>query len=93
VTDVSSSHISLAWDEPSKDGGSPITGYYVERRQPFSTRWTRVNKKPIASTSYTVKDVVEDTEYEFRIVAENKAGCGKPDEIERKIRTKDPFGE
>lgn len=33
---------------------------------------------PMLGTKYTVDDVLEDTEYEFRVVAVNKSGPGHP---------------
>lgn len=29
---------------PDKDGGSPITGYDVERKEASSTKWIKINK-------------------------------------------------
>ena len=31
--------IELAWEPPVKDGGSPITGYVVERRTAANYKW------------------------------------------------------
>ena len=33
--------ITLQWEPPTKDGGKPITGYVVEKRERGSKRWTK----------------------------------------------------
>lgn len=40
-------HIKIKWNPPKKDGGAPITGYNVERKDPKSGRWIKVNKEPV----------------------------------------------
>ena len=34
----------LTWKAPEFDGGSPVTGYYVERRQGYTDRWIKVRQ-------------------------------------------------
>ncbi|KAG5196277.1 hypothetical protein JEQ12_010963 [Ovis aries] len=60
------------------DGGAPGLHYIVEQRKKGSNLWVPVNKDPIQGTKYTVDDVLEDTEYELRVVAANKSGPGHP---------------
>jgi len=57
----------------------------------FSTRWTKMNKTPVTKCRLDVKDLVEFSEYVFRIVAENEAGPGKPSAVTGTIVAKDPF--
>jgi len=33
--------ITLSWEPPTKDGGKPIKGYIVEKREKGSKRWTK----------------------------------------------------
>ena len=42
IDDLSKSACTICWKAPESDGGSPIIGYYVERKQPFSSMWTKV---------------------------------------------------
>lgn len=51
-SDIAKDSLSLAWYEPDEDGGSPITGYWVERYEPDHDKWIRCNKLPIKDTNY-----------------------------------------
>lgn len=84
--------MTLTWEVPQKDGGSPITGYIVERCQQPGSRWVKVNKKPVPDTMYTVPDLIENTDYKFRVAAENSVGVGKPSEPTSSITVKQPYG-
>ena len=33
--------VTLSWQKPSKDGGNPIRGYVVEKRDKGAKRWTK----------------------------------------------------
>lgn len=51
-SDIAKDSLTLSWYEPDEDGGSPITGYWVERYEPDHDRWIRCNKLPIKDTNY-----------------------------------------
>lgn len=70
---ASSAHIT--WHEP-KDNGSPILGYWVERKEENSKYWTRVNRALINSPEVKVRGLQEGLTYIFRVCAENLAGPG-----------------
>lgn len=91
VEDLGPSHVTLVWEEPDFDGGSKVAGYYIEKRQGSSSRWIRINKGVIASPMFTVKNLIQDSDYEFRVVAENDAGESKPSETTGKVVPCDPF--
>ena len=93
ATDVSKRTISLTWEPPLSDGGLAIVGYIVEQRQTSSSRWVTLTKAPVAELNYTVSDVVENQEYEFRISAKNGEGVGPPSAICGPIKAKDPYGQ
>lgn len=93
ITQVDSTRMTLAWSPPDSDGRSPITNYVLERKDKFSTRWMRVTRDRISETEFTVVDLIEGTEYEFRVSAENKAGVGPPSDVSESRVAKSPYGE
>lgn len=70
----------LTWAPPEDDGGSPILGYIVESKDKFSSRWTKQNIGLVRQPKFQVINMKEATDYEFRILAENKAGMGEASE-------------
>ncbi|XP_055900297.1 twitchin-like isoform X6 [Biomphalaria glabrata] len=69
--------ITLTWSAPKKDGGSPITGYVVEKREKGEEKWTKANITDIPDTEFQVKGLQEGKAYEFRVAAVNNAGIGE----------------
>ena len=84
--------MTLTWEAPEEDGGTPITGYIIERRQTSSARWMTVTKEAVTELTHTVEDLIEDNEYEFRISAVNKVGQGPPSSPTAPAKAKDPWG-
>lgn len=75
VHEVTASSARLSWHEP-KDNGSPILGYWIERKEVNSKYWTRVNRALINSLEVKVSNLMEGLTYIFRVCAENLAGPG-----------------
>ncbi|GMT25430.1 hypothetical protein PFISCL1PPCAC_16727, partial [Pristionchus fissidentatus] len=72
-------HVTLTWNPSLDDGGSKITGYHVEQREYGSNNWLTVSDYNIVNPEYTVPNLKEFHDYEFRILAENKeTGGSKP---------------
>ena len=82
----------LTWKAPESDGGSPVTGYIIQQAQKGSSHWLCCNKEPVSDTEYKVTNLIEDTEYIFRIVPVNKIGEGQPGLESVPVQAKDPFG-
>ena len=89
VSDVTKTSCKLTWTAPESDGGSPVTGYQVEKFT--GTKWIRAVKKPVAECSFAFDDLLEASENEFRVCAENAAGVGPPSETTGRFVAKDPF--
>ena len=57
-----------------------FVGYVVEMRESGASKWTPVNsvRSPTKLTSYTVENLDKNQQYEFRVLAKNRAGLGQP---------------
>lgn len=78
LNDADKSFISIKWKAPISNGGSPIIGYNVERRDMLTGRWMPMNREPIRLQEFTDDKVAENHSYEYRVTAINNAGSGKP---------------
>ena len=67
--------------------------YIVESREAGTFKWQRAQDKLIKDTSFTVERLLQDTEYEFRVSAENKAGVGPASETTLAVKVKEPGSE
>lgn len=75
VHEVTASSAHISWHEP-KDNGSPILGYWIERKEVNSKHWTRVNRALINALEVRIQGLMEGLTYIFRVCAENLAGPG-----------------
>lgn len=91
ITNITRSTITIKWSPPYSDGGSPITNYILEKREAFAVRWVKATNRSIVNTSFTVDGLKEGAQYEFRVVAENKAGEGPPSDSTGQVVPKDAF--
>merc|ERR1711978_576930 len=76
------SSMLLKWDEPAKDNGAPIEGYFIEMRDNDNPKWRKVNRAPI--TKPPVRTC------EWRVLHLNKAGAGPYGPSSDPICAKDP---
>lgn len=94
VDEIFATTCRLQWSPPSTDGGSPLTTYVLERRLQGATRWSKVTKQTIGpeTIQMVVEELIEGSEYEFRVIACNKVGPSEPSAPSRMILAKNPFG-
>lgn len=78
VSTITKDSMVVTWERPTNDGGSPIQGYIVEKRDKDGVRWTRCNKRTVSELRFRVTGLMENHSYEFRVAAENAAGVGTP---------------
>lgn len=93
ITDWDKDHVDLKWPAPGSDGGSPITGYIVQKKEKGSPYWVNAVHVPPNQTSATVPDLTEGQEYEFRVIAVNAAGQSEPSEPSDLITAKPRYRE
>ncbi|XP_027879253.1 contactin-3 [Xiphophorus couchianus] len=92
VEEITDSTAQLSWT-PGRDNGSPITGYIVQARTPFTVGWQAIDTVPEVVNgnmlTATVVGLNAWVEYEFRVVARNVVGLGEPSPASAKTRTED----
>ncbi|CAH1802738.1 unnamed protein product, partial [Owenia fusiformis] len=79
----------IKWEPSEDDGGSPITGYIVEKRDITRTSWQQV--ETTTDLSCTIPKLLEGKDYLFRVSAENKYGVSDPTSITEAVKAKNPF--
>uniref|UniRef100_A0A669F240 Titin n=1 Tax=Oreochromis niloticus TaxID=8128 RepID=A0A669F240_ORENI len=80
----------VEWKPPTNNGGSPILGYHLERKEKNSLLWTKLNKLLIPDTRFKTTELEEGIEYEFRVYAENIAGLSPASKLSESTVARDP---
>merc|ERR1711962_1277194 len=84
VTKVTPTGATVMWKKPKDDGGSPITGYIVEKKDVEKDYWSPCGKvtgkmaNVMRELECDVTDLVENFVYVFRVYATNAIGDGTP---------------
>lgn len=72
---ISSSQINLSWIAPTNTGGTPITGYMIQKRDSCAGSFsTLVANTSNTSTTYSNMGLVNGTCYQYRVFAHNAVG-------------------
>ena len=94
IKELTKDSATIEWTPPTKDGGNPISNYVIEYKPVSGHKWLPANEDmKVTDTSFTIKDLTEDEEYEFRVAAENRAGVSKPSAPSKKATIKEEIGE
>lgn len=89
---VTSDGMTIKWEAPGFDGGSPILGYHVEKKDRNSLLWQKVNSSIISNREYRIIGLIEGLEYSFRVYAENNAGLSPVGEQSKHALAISPVG-
>jgi len=89
VDEVHTTSCTVTYQPPRDDGGTPLTGYILERRTPVNvySKWVRVNDTPVTDLQYTIDNLTPATEYQFRVGAVNQVGMSNFSLMSPKIMT------
>uniref|UniRef100_A0A8C8AMA2 Titin n=1 Tax=Otus sunia TaxID=257818 RepID=A0A8C8AMA2_9STRI len=91
VIAVTKETMTISWNEPVTDGGSPILGYHVERKERNSILWQTVSKTLVSGNIFKSTGLTDGIAYEFRVIAENLAGKSKPSKPSEPVFALDPI--
>lgn len=89
---ITSDGMTIRWEAPDFDGGSPILGYHVEKKDRNSLLWQKVNSTIISNREYRIISLMEGLEYSFRVYAENNAGLSFVSEQSKHALAISPVG-
>jgi len=84
VSKVHPTGCHLMWTKPKGDGGSPITGYSIEKKDVEKDYWSPCGKiagkmaTVMRELEFEITDLVENFVYVFRVMAFNSIGEGAP---------------
>ncbi|XP_043525688.1 titin homolog isoform X1 [Frieseomelitta varia] len=70
--------VTLSWEEPRDDGGCKIGTYIVEYYRVGWDVWLKATTS--RQTKATLSELIEGSEYKFRVKAENPYGVSEPSE-------------
>uniref|UniRef100_A0A8C4S4S7 Titin n=1 Tax=Erpetoichthys calabaricus TaxID=27687 RepID=A0A8C4S4S7_ERPCA len=71
--EISAESITISWEPPKYTGGCQISNYIVQKRDTTTTNWEIVSAT-VARTTLKVMKLKTGSEYQFRIIAENRYG-------------------
>uniref|UniRef100_A0A673JCH7 Titin n=1 Tax=Sinocyclocheilus rhinocerous TaxID=307959 RepID=A0A673JCH7_9TELE len=77
VYNVTNDGMTIQWDAPIFDGGCPILGFHVEKKEKNSIMWQKVNLVLVKEREYRILGLIEGLEYQFRVYAQNDAGYSR----------------
>lgn len=70
---------TLTWERPVHDGGAKIQGYKIEYKDlAEGGGWRTANDYVVKEPLYVVHNLLNERDYEFRVLARNAAGFSRP---------------
>uniref|UniRef100_G3UGL7 Immunoglobulin-like and fibronectin type III domain-containing protein 1 n=1 Tax=Loxodonta africana TaxID=9785 RepID=G3UGL7_LOXAF len=91
ILSASSQGITLTWTAPQGPGSAHLLGYLIEKRKKGSNTWMAVNHQPVPERKWTVVDLWQGCQYEFRVTAVAPPGPGEPGPPSEAVFARDPM--
>ncbi|XP_039379267.1 myomesin-1 isoform X5 [Mauremys reevesii] len=88
--DANKDYVIISWKQPAVDGGSPVLGYFIDKCEVGTTRWSQCNETPVKFARFPVTGLIEGRSYIFRVRAVNKAGISIPSRVSEPVAALDP---
>lgn len=83
IVDYDNKGVNLKWEKPESDGGAPIEKYIIEKKDRFKPDWEKAGEVSGDQNEARIEDLKERGEYQFRVVAVNKAGPSPPSDASK----------
>ena len=78
ISKLTNESCDVSWQAPDYAGGTSITGYLLEIRETTRTYWRRVSMLDSMTTSHSINNLREGSDYVVRVIAKNKEGESMP---------------
>ncbi|KAH0617803.1 hypothetical protein JD844_016400 [Phrynosoma platyrhinos] len=88
--DANKDYVIISWKQPAIDGGSPILGYFIDKCEVGTTRWSQCNETPVKFARFPVTGLIEGRSYVFRVRAVNNTGISIPSRVSEPVAALDP---
>lgn len=92
VYNIINDGMTIQWDTPIFDGGCPILGYHVEKKEKNSIMWQKVNTILVKEREFRVLGLIEGLEYQFRVYAQNDSGHSRMSDVSKLNMAVSPVG-
>ena len=90
--EIRADHIKIKWKKTEDAGGSPVTGYVVEKMDMDTGRWVNAGEVGPNDDSFTATGLTPKKKYKFRVKAVNKEGESEPLETDEAFTARNPYG-
>ena len=84
VTEIVGQTVHIQWDAPENDGGKPVRGYIIERRDMQRTSWLKEGRSK--TTTFEIENLPLTAQHIIRVTAENEEGLSAPCEIDKPVQ-------
>ena len=85
ITDVGEERALVSWGRPQDDGGSPVTGFMIERQDLDTGSWVPCGEAGPGDTEAQVCGLTGGRRYKFRVKAVNTVDESEPLESEEEV--------